>query len=49
VALRELVEGATTRGRRHPCDVHFGRYVVEVLAWAEDSIAASPPAHESAP
>lgn len=40
VALRELVASATTADRSHPCDVHFGRYVVEVLCRAEESLAA---------
>jgi predicted dehydrogenase len=48
VALQELVECATTGERAHPCDVHFGRHVVELLARAEDSIAGRPAAHESA-
>jgi predicted dehydrogenase len=48
VALQELVECAATGECSHPCDVHFGRHVVELLAQAEHSIAGSPTAHESA-
>ncbi|MBO0747995.1 MAG: Gfo/Idh/MocA family oxidoreductase [Acidimicrobiaceae bacterium] len=34
-AARELMEGATAGRRSHPCDVHFGREVVRILAEAE--------------
>jgi len=37
-ALEELVESAAAPGHGHPCDVHFGRQVVELLAQAESSM-----------
>jgi predicted dehydrogenase len=35
VAARELIEEVASGRRSHPCDVHFGREVVRVLAEAE--------------
>ncbi len=40
VALRELVADADAGRRSHPCDVRFGAAVVNVLAEAEQQIAA---------
>jgi predicted dehydrogenase len=40
VALRELVADAAAGRRSHPCDVRFGAAVVDVLAEAEQQIAA---------
>jgi predicted dehydrogenase len=40
VALAELVAGARAGRRSHPCDVRFGATVVNVLAEAEQQIAA---------
>jgi predicted dehydrogenase len=37
-ALDALIEQAASAAPRHPCDVHFGRRVVEVLAAAEESL-----------
>jgi predicted dehydrogenase len=37
-ALDALMELTAQPGRRHPCDVHFGARVVEVLAAAEQSL-----------
>jgi len=39
VALDALVDLAAKPGAGHPCDVHFGARVVEVLAAAEESLA----------
>ena len=39
-AVRELVAGAEAGRRSHPCDVRFGAAVVNVLADAEQQIAA---------
>jgi predicted dehydrogenase len=36
-AVRQLVGYATAGVNRHPCDVHFGRTVVEVLVAADES------------
>lgn len=40
-AIRELVEAAGSDAPSHPCDVHFGRRVVELLADAERQVAAA--------
>jgi hypothetical protein len=40
VAVRELVADAEAGRRSHPCDVRFGAAVVNVLADAEQQIAA---------
>jgi hypothetical protein len=40
VAVRELVADAAAGRRSHPCDVRFGAAVVDVLAEAEQQIAA---------
>jgi predicted dehydrogenase len=40
VALDALLDLAARPGAGHPCDVHFGARVVEVLAAAEESLAA---------
>jgi predicted dehydrogenase len=40
VALTELAEVARAGGQRHPCDVHFGRDVLDVLADAQRQIDA---------
>jgi len=37
-ALDALIEQAARTEPRHPCDVHFGRRVVEILAAAEESL-----------
>ena len=37
-ALDALIEQASTTNPAHPCDVHFGARVVEVLAAAEESL-----------
>lgn len=40
VALRELLSNVRSGERLHPCDVHFGAYVVRMLADAEQQIAS---------
>jgi predicted dehydrogenase len=40
VALDALLDLAARPGAGHPCDVHFGARVVEVLAAAEESLSA---------
>src|SRR5581483_9158648 len=37
-ALSALIEQANSPAPRHPCDVHFGARVVDVLAAAEQSL-----------
>jgi predicted dehydrogenase len=39
-ALDALIDLAKRPGERHPCDVHFGARVVDVLASAEQSLAS---------
>jgi hypothetical protein len=39
-ALEALMALAREPRRGHPCDVHFGRRVVEILAAAEQALAA---------
>jgi hypothetical protein len=39
LALDALVDLAARPGAGHPCDVHFGARVVEILAAAEQSLA----------
>jgi predicted dehydrogenase len=36
VAISELVANGRRRKTEHPCDVHFGRYIVDLLADAQD-------------
>jgi predicted dehydrogenase len=40
-AARELIDSAASDRPTHPCDVHFGRYVVKVLAEADAQIATA--------
>jgi predicted dehydrogenase len=40
-AARELIADADSGRHSHPCDVHFGRYVVKVLAEAEAQMAVA--------
>ncbi len=44
-ALDALIELAPAPGVGHPCDVHFGARVVEVLAAAEESLRAGRASH----
>jgi hypothetical protein len=39
-ALDALIDLAEQPGAGHPCDVHFGARVVEILAAAEQSLAS---------
>ncbi len=36
VAISELVQNARRGTPDHPCDVHFGRHMVDLLADAQD-------------
>jgi predicted dehydrogenase len=40
-ALRTLIDLSTQRDPSHPCDIHFGAQVVDVLAAAEQSLASN--------
>jgi predicted dehydrogenase len=40
-AARELIAEAASGRRSHPCDVHFGRHVVKILAEAEAQMSAA--------